>query len=62
MPSKPRSEVPIVIVYVYPPVPCRSYDWCAYREGTEEQQQYGWGRTPDEATIDLLALELEASQ
>jgi hypothetical protein len=44
----------IVTDHVFPPVPSRSFDWCAYYEGEEEKQSYGWGRTEEEAVADLL--------
>ena len=46
-------EDDIVVVHVYPPIPSRDHDWCAYREGREENGNYGWGRTPDAAIADL---------
>lgn len=45
--------------FVYPPIPIRTMDWCAYRDGTEETGRCGWGRTEDEAIADLLMLEDE---
>jgi hypothetical protein len=49
------NEKRIVTDHVFPPVPSRSFDWCAYYEGEEEKQNYGWGRTEEEAVADLLA-------
>jgi hypothetical protein len=47
----------IVTDHVYPPIPDRRFDWCAYRDGKEENGGYGWGRTEAEAIADLLANE-----
>jgi hypothetical protein len=40
---------------IFPPIPIRSYDWIAYRDGEEERREYGYGRTEAEAVEDLLA-------
>lgn len=40
--------------HVYPPIPVRQFDWCAYWDGTEESGQYGYGRTEAEAIADLI--------
>jgi hypothetical protein len=44
----------IVTSHVFPPIPDRSCDWCAYREGQEEAGHYGWGATEAEAIADLI--------
>lgn len=38
---------------VYPPIPTRKFDWCAWWDGEEELGEYGWGETRDEAVTDL---------
>ena len=43
----------IIITYVYPPIPIRSFDWQAYYDGYEEGA-CGWGSTPKLALDDLL--------
>lgn len=43
----------IVTSHVYPPIPIRSHDWCAYVDGREEDGRYGWGTTEAEAIQDL---------
>ena len=45
----------IITDYVHPPIPIRYLDWCAYYEGEEENQNYGWGNTEKEAIEDLEA-------
>lgn len=50
----------IVTSFVYPPIPIRTSDWCAYRDGLEEAGNYGWGRTEQEAIADLLLIEEDA--
>jgi hypothetical protein len=47
----------IVTSHDRPPIPDRRFDWCAYRDGREEDGPYGWGRTEAEAIADLLANE-----
>ena len=47
----------IVTYNVAPPIPCREYDWCAYRDGTEEDGIIGWGKTEVDAVIDLIQKE-----
>ena len=43
----------IVISEVRPPIPTKEFDYCAFIEGTEELQQYGWGSSPSEAISSL---------
>jgi hypothetical protein len=38
--------------FLYPPIPDRRQDWCAYYDGREEGP-YGYGRTEIEAIQDL---------
>lgn len=52
-----REAARIVTVHEYPPIPIRSFDWRAYRDGDEEAGNYGYGRTEQEAIEDLLANE-----
>lgn len=42
------------VVFVYPPIPIRMFDWCAYWDGDEERGHYGYGATADDAVADLL--------
>ncbi len=39
--------------HVYPPIPTREFDWCAYRDGEEELGEYGYGPTEAAAIADL---------
>jgi hypothetical protein len=36
-------------VFVYPPIPIRTCDWCAYPFDDPESRRYAWGRTEQEA-------------
>jgi hypothetical protein len=45
------------LVPVYPPIPTRAYDWCALVDGEEENRQYGYGSTKQEAIEELFQLE-----
>jgi hypothetical protein len=52
----------VITECVYPPIPTRDYDWCAYLEGDEENGPYGRGPTERDALINLaemLSLELD---
>ena len=49
----PNEMTPIVTCHVYPPIPVRSRDWCAFYEGLEESGPYGWGETERAAVCDL---------
>ena len=51
--NRPRE---IVTSFVYPPIPIRDFDWCAYFDGTEETGRYGYGRTEAEAIEELMDL------
>jgi hypothetical protein len=51
------TSEPIQTSYVYPPIPQRDFDWCAYRD--PERLPYGWGRTEAEAIADLIENEDE---
>lgn len=44
----------IVTEFVCPPIPDRRFDWQACREGWDEGEPMGSGRTEREAIIDLL--------
>ena len=44
----------IITENVYPPIPTRRFDWCAYFDGHEEHGPYGWGPTERSATAELL--------
>lgn len=44
----------IVTSYVYPPIPVREMDWCAFYDGEEEAGFYGWGRTEADAVTDFI--------
>ncbi len=50
----------IVTRHVYPPIPMRKFDWCAYRDGDVEAGNYGWGATEPDAVRDLLDKEAES--
>jgi hypothetical protein len=50
----------IVTIHVYPPIPERSFDWCAFYEGNGEDGPRGWGGTEEEAIDDLKGLYDEA--
>jgi hypothetical protein len=38
---------------VYPAIPIRSFDWCAWIDGNEESGPYGYGRTEQDAIANL---------
>jgi hypothetical protein len=44
----------IVISHVYPPIPERTHDYCAYIDGEEERCHCGWGSTALEALKDFI--------
>lgn len=44
----------IVTSHVYPPIPMRQFDWCAYRD---PEGKVGWGATKAEAVADLKEIE-----
>lgn len=44
----------IKTVRIFPPIPIRSHDWCAYdSEADPELGPYGWGETEQGAIDDL---------
>ena len=49
----------IITEHVYPPIPDRSNDWSAVRDGYEPGAKIGWGRTERAAIADLLEKEDE---
>ena len=49
----PRGNGLIVTSHIYPPIPDRSHDWCAYVKGEEESSPTGYGYTEAEAVADL---------
>ena len=52
----------IITRNVYPPIPNRNFDWCAYHDGDEENGRYGWGSTETEALADLEILDQEREE
>lgn len=46
------------VSFIYPPIPLRQFDWCAYFDNDEPndegQMMMGYGRTEIEAIDDLL--------
>lgn len=44
----------IITSHVFPPIPIRYMDWCAWFDGEEEGGLQGWGATEAEAVEDLL--------
>ena len=48
--NKPK----IITDHIRPPIPTNKMDWCAWREGEEENGGYGYGATEQEAIADLL--------
>ncbi|WP_300396347.1 hypothetical protein [Henriciella sp.] len=54
-PSTPAHEPKIVTHYDPPPVPWRSFDWCAYDDRTHDMDTpCGYGATEAEAIEDLM--------
>lgn len=47
----------IITEFVYPPIPIRTIDWIAYRDGWEPGLPCGNGETEREAILDLLDTE-----
>lgn len=48
------SERSISTEHVYPPIPVRSFDWCAWFDGMDEETRgQGWGKTEAEAIANL---------
>ncbi len=44
----------IATKHVYPPIPHRGSDWCAFIEGSDEETRIcGWGATEEDAIADL---------
>jgi hypothetical protein len=57
-PFRPRdTKPPIVTHYWAKPMPDRTHDWVAFRDGEEERMQYGYGATKEAAIAELLMLE-----
>lgn len=61
----PEPKPRIITEHVYPPIPWRQFDWCAYRDGYEPPDvngeggggYVGWGPTEEAAIADLLGNE-----
>ena len=53
--SAPAHPIPhVVVTCVFPPIPDRSFDWCAHFDGDEESGVYGYGATEAEAIADFV--------
>lgn len=44
----------IITDHVHPPIPIRSFDWCAYFDSYGEDGPRGWGETEAAAIADLI--------
>ncbi len=44
----------LTTTYIYPPVPFRSHDWCAYDADDEGEGPTGYGETEVEALKDFI--------
>jgi hypothetical protein len=53
------KERKIITRYEYPPIPWRSFDWVAFREGDEETGPFYWGATEQDAITELKEYEVE---
>lgn len=47
----------INVVQINPPIPSRSFDYCATRDGYEEGDPIGYGATEEEAALKLIEVE-----
>lgn len=47
----------IITTHAYPPIPIRTCDWMAWREGNEEYGPFGLGATEQAAIDDLRSQE-----
>lgn len=55
--TKSSSDIKKYIVCtrnVYPPIPIRSFDWCAWWDGIDEGENAGWGTTEEDTIKDLV--------
>lgn len=52
----------IIVAHVWPPIPLRDYDYCAYHDGEEETGHYGYGPTREKALADLARLDQERAE
>lgn len=59
-PSPEERETLIITNHVFPPIPIRTHDWSAYRDGYEAGDPIGWGETKEAAIADLKEQEGEA--
>lgn len=52
-----RAGRKIITSHIHPPIPIRSHDWMAYRDGDDETGPFGYGTTEWEAVRDLMVNE-----
>ena len=52
----------IVTSHIYPPIPTREFDWCAYYDSEEEKREYGYAPTEQGAIDDLKRLYPEGEE
>ena len=52
----------LITRHVFPPIPDRRWDWCAFLDGEEDTPFNGWGHTEAEAIEDLRRLQQEAQE
>ena len=47
-------KIQILITHVWPPIPIRDFDFCAYDDSRgEDSSPRGWGKSPEAALADL---------
>jgi len=55
---KAANRGKVIISFVYPPIPLRQFDWCAYFDNDEPDDDghmlCGYGKTERDALMDLL--------
>jgi hypothetical protein len=53
----------LIVTHVYPPIPDRSNDWCAYYDNdVESANLYGWGSTKEAALAELAEIIAEFNE
>jgi hypothetical protein len=49
-----NPDLKIKTLHVFPPIPIRSHDWCAWEDGADPESTHGWGATEEEAKANLI--------
>lgn len=49
-----KPDLKIKTLHVFPQIPMRGHNWCAWEDGADPESHHGWRATEEEAKEDLI--------